>query len=206
MTVKLCECGCGEPAPIAKWTDTRWGAVKGEPQRYVRGHHMRTQHGIPTRRGIPADRAPRPAAPPLYELDPATECWIWQGRTNGEGYGTLNIGGRAWMAHRWFYVQEIGSLPPMLDHACRNKLCVNPSHLRPTTDALNQQNLAAWRERGPRGVNFHRGMWHAKVVLSGVAHRLGKFATREEAAAVAAAFRAEHMPYSPEAMARRDAA
>jgi hypothetical protein len=36
--VKLCECGCGQPAPIAKWNDKRKGAVKGQPQRFIHGH------------------------------------------------------------------------------------------------------------------------------------------------------------------------
>lgn len=36
---KLCDCGCGQPAPIAKYTNTRKGWVKGEPVRYVHNHH-----------------------------------------------------------------------------------------------------------------------------------------------------------------------
>jgi hypothetical protein len=39
--VKLCECGCGEPAPIAKKTDSRLGHVKGQPVRYVCGHQVK---------------------------------------------------------------------------------------------------------------------------------------------------------------------
>ena len=41
---KLCECGCGEPAPIAKVTNRRKGHIKGEPIRFVNGHNQR---GIP---------------------------------------------------------------------------------------------------------------------------------------------------------------
>lgn len=40
--VKLCECGCGEPAPLAKVTNKRQGAIKGQPQRFVLGHHGRS--------------------------------------------------------------------------------------------------------------------------------------------------------------------
>jgi hypothetical protein len=39
--VKLCECGCGQPAPIAKGTSRRDGAIKGEPMRFIRGHNGR---------------------------------------------------------------------------------------------------------------------------------------------------------------------
>ena len=37
--MKLCECGCGNPAPIAKMTDPRFGHVKGEPKRFIHGHN-----------------------------------------------------------------------------------------------------------------------------------------------------------------------
>ncbi len=39
--VKLCECGCGEPAPLAKQTDTKRGYVKGQPAKFIRGHHAK---------------------------------------------------------------------------------------------------------------------------------------------------------------------
>jgi hypothetical protein len=38
---KLCECGCGEPAPIAKMTNRKQGCVKGQPQRFIAGHSQR---------------------------------------------------------------------------------------------------------------------------------------------------------------------
>jgi hypothetical protein len=39
--VKLCECGCGQPAPMAVRTDTAKGYVKGQPLRFVHGHGLR---------------------------------------------------------------------------------------------------------------------------------------------------------------------
>jgi RNase P subunit RPR2 len=39
--IKLCECGCGEPAPIAKYSDSTRGWVGGQPLRYIRGHWHR---------------------------------------------------------------------------------------------------------------------------------------------------------------------
>lgn len=36
--VALCECGCGQPAPIAKVNMAWRGFKKGDPQRYIRGH------------------------------------------------------------------------------------------------------------------------------------------------------------------------
>lgn len=36
--VKLCECGCGKPAPIAKRSNKQLGHVKGQPIRFIVGH------------------------------------------------------------------------------------------------------------------------------------------------------------------------
>jgi hypothetical protein len=38
---KLCECNCGGETPLAKKTDARKGWVKGEPVRFIAGHHGR---------------------------------------------------------------------------------------------------------------------------------------------------------------------
>jgi len=43
-SIKLCECGCGRPAPIATSTRARFGHVKGHPMRFVRGHAA-VRHG-----------------------------------------------------------------------------------------------------------------------------------------------------------------
>jgi len=39
----LCECGCLQPAPIAKKTRNKWGQIKGEPIRFIHGHHNKMQ-------------------------------------------------------------------------------------------------------------------------------------------------------------------
>jgi hypothetical protein len=39
--VKLCECGCGKPAPLSRQGDTKRGLKKGQPQRFIRGHSSR---------------------------------------------------------------------------------------------------------------------------------------------------------------------
>jgi hypothetical protein len=43
--MKLCECGCGQPAPISKHTNRRRGYVTGEPVRFIAGHNNRP--GVP---------------------------------------------------------------------------------------------------------------------------------------------------------------
>ena len=37
-TAKLCECDCGQPAPIATRNHARSGHVKGQPVRFIKGH------------------------------------------------------------------------------------------------------------------------------------------------------------------------
>lgn len=39
--MSLCECGCGEPAPIAKKTYSARGVVKGQVLTFIQGHHSR---------------------------------------------------------------------------------------------------------------------------------------------------------------------
>lgn len=43
-SIKLCECGCGQPAPIAKQTSSRFGHIRGQPVRFIAGHHNK-HHG-----------------------------------------------------------------------------------------------------------------------------------------------------------------
>lgn len=47
-SIKLCQCGCGRPAPLAKTTDRRRsGTIKGLPLRFIHGHgpNGRQTHG-----------------------------------------------------------------------------------------------------------------------------------------------------------------
>lgn len=42
----LCECGCGQPAPIAPRTDRAFGWIKGQPKRYIFGHRRPPYLGV----------------------------------------------------------------------------------------------------------------------------------------------------------------
>lgn len=44
-SVKLCECGCGRPAPLARKTERKRGWVKGQPIRFIQGHNAGS--GVP---------------------------------------------------------------------------------------------------------------------------------------------------------------
>ena len=69
-------------------------------------------------------------------------CWLWQASTDKDGYGVFYEGGRrgrSLRAHRWIYEHLVGPIGTglVIDHLCRNTLCVNPRHLEPVTMKVN---------------------------------------------------------------------
>lgn len=117
-----CQCGCGGQVAIAKRTNKALGHVRGQPVRFIPGHH---------RRG---------AYPPLRErfksrvkTGAPDECWEWQGGRLPAGYGAIwdneiknNRG-----AHRLAWEFAFGQIPAGLFvcHRCDNPPCCNPAHL-----------------------------------------------------------------------------
>src|SRR5688500_13566864 len=94
-SVKLCECGCGQPAPIATQTDTKYDAVKGQPRRYVHGHHTR----------IPADQR----FWTKVNVCGPDDCWEWQANRYINGYGCFFAKrGSSVPAHRFAYILTHG--------------------------------------------------------------------------------------------------
>jgi hypothetical protein len=131
----LCECGCGEPAPLARQSNTKLGYVLGEPKRFIRGHQRRSNPLL----YVEEDRG--------YE----TPCWIWQRSTNSGGYGQVQIDGKKHPAHCWMYERVKGPIPIglQLDHLCRVRECINPDHVEPVTQRTN-----VLRGESPRAVAY----------------------------------------------------
>lgn len=123
--MKLCECGCGNPAPVAKRNHSGWGWVKGQSMRFLRGHG---NLGIKTRK-----------EGAQYIIDQVTNCWNWQRYKDNKGYGVIKRRGKNYQAHRYVYEKNKGFIPAgmMLDHKCRNTSCVNPDHLEIVNNAEN---------------------------------------------------------------------
>ncbi len=74
----------------------------------------------------------------------AEECWLWQGWTNGKGYGNLWHGPQPChhiLAHRlaWQLVKGSLSEGQMLHHRCEHRNCVNPNHMEVGTRRTHSQ-------------------------------------------------------------------
>jgi hypothetical protein len=85
-------------------------------------------------------------------VDPATGCWIWTGPTSGDegrgaGYPRMCLDGQTVAVHKVMWTNENGLIPgrKQLDHKCRCRLCVNPSHLELVThkENMRRQDAAA---------------------------------------------------------------
>ena len=70
-------------------------------------------------------------------------CWVWANAyLNESGYGQFGLTGRKLiLAHKWAWEQENDPVPDglELDHLCRNRACVRPSHLEAVPHAVNTQ-------------------------------------------------------------------
>jgi hypothetical protein len=110
-----------------------------------------------------------PAFRPEYErfwekVNFTSTCWLWTAGTfgrNGE-YGQFYLtGGRKSIpAHVWSYTHVVGPILPglVIDHLCRNKLCVRPDHLEPVTHQINilrGQGLAAKQSKQTHCLRGH---------------------------------------------------
>lgn len=127
-----CECGCGQQTKLAVQSTTRTGTVRGQPQRFIRGHGTRLG-------GIE-----------FVERDCGyyTPCMVWQ-RAISNGYGVIWRNGKTRKAHvvRWEAVNGPVLDGMVLDHLCCNRPCVREDHLEPVTHA---ENLRRGQERGLR--------------------------------------------------------
>lgn len=74
-----------------------------------------------------------------------SHCWIYTGRDSGSGrgggYPRMELNGETCAVHIVMWTNEFGYIPgkKQLDHLCRQRMCVRPSHNDLVTHKENQR-------------------------------------------------------------------
>ena len=140
---------------------------------------------------------------PLLLPIPVTWCPNYHWRSGRCNAVSGQVGGKTTLLHRVIMGSPAGRL---VDHVNRDPLDNRRGNLRIGDNLLNAQNhgpLLATNSSGYRGVSYSKAhrRWAAYVELQGRKKHLGYYDTAEEAAQRVALFRAEMLPWSPEAAA-----
>jgi hypothetical protein len=162
----LCECGCGQPAPIATHTNTKHNQIKGQPCRFISGHNGILNHKPLIERFWEKvnKQGPMPDARSV-QVHPeiaGTRCWEWTARVNNKGRGSFHHDGKDQLAPRVSFFLETGRYPvPCACHKCDNPTCVRFSHLFEGTHADNLHD-ASIKNRFPD----RKGERNSRALLS----------------------------------------
>lgn len=82
------------------------------------------------------------------------ECWLRTEQVRTSGYAGVWLTGKGQrLAHRVSYEHMVGEIPAGLDldHLCRRRNCINPSHLEPVPRRVNLRRAADMIVTCPRG-------------------------------------------------------
>jgi hypothetical protein len=104
---------------------------------------------------LPPKRSIEQRAPQRFwsNVKKTPTCWVWLGKPTTYGYGQFSVRRKNYRAHRYAWMLLRGAIPDglVIDHVCRNRLCVNPNHLELVTSVEN-----VMRGIGPSAVNSRK--------------------------------------------------
>jgi len=127
--------------------DTRLCTIEGcENAKLARGwcpkHYARwrsTGDPLKTRKPTGGRKPVDPTRSFWSKVDADGDCWEWKGAMRPNGYGVFATNGKNVGAHRFAWENLIGPIPEglVIDHLCKNRGCVNVTHLEPVTYSEN---------------------------------------------------------------------
>jgi hypothetical protein len=196
-----CECGCGDPAPIAKRTNKSRGQICGRPVRFIKGHSLR---GVinPGKPPNPVVHLPNGTSVieitykgHMLECIVDTDCYplvsgyrwrAFKSRNGRTFYAMTNLktkdGGNEMFMHRLLLpgAEEV-------DHRNHDGLCNTKENLRPCT---HLQNCANQRKKRSASSSIYKGVsWDkrykkfvASIYREGKQMYIGSFIKEEDAA------------------------
>jgi hypothetical protein len=138
------------------------------------------------------------AKPTAHRMKPGDVA----GSEIGDGYRSIFIDNKRYLAHRlaWFYVH--GEWPLVTDHINRDRTDNRISNLRNTTYSVNNRNRSPVQNSSRRrfgsspflGASWEvrSGKWRASIRLDGKKHHIGYFSSEVEAHEAYIKCRAEH--------------
>jgi hypothetical protein len=108
--------------------------------RWCPAHEARLRRHGDLRVGVPVREHGRSESERFWAFVEKTEtCWLWTGHLNRGGYGVFTVGRAPRGAYVFAYVEAFGPIPIglQIDHLCRVRRCVRPSHLEAVTPRVN---------------------------------------------------------------------
>jgi len=195
----FCMCGCGQLAPLAKQSLSRYGHVKNRPVKFIQGHHRMARSVIAidpslgcARVSLYSDKHPNLYAFIDVEDIEKVSSYRWFPKRSADSLFYAHFvmprdsNGKQLHPSMHRIVMGLGPTDPDVDHIDGNGLNNQKSNLRPCTTSQNQANRYRKADSSSqfRGVTWSKaGMkWQAGIKVQGKSIHLGLFRDEFDAA------------------------